>query len=434
MSLNVTPLSSRSHGTFQARLPGSKSFTNRSLIIAAQRLGQTTISGALQSDDTDHLARALDSMVGLTVTRTADGYKVNREMETVRAPGSPAFINGAGTPARLLMGFAASLEGETLITGNTRLSERPMGDLLAAFSALGIPFSCEGRDNCLPIRIAGKMPSGDNWSVSGAVSSQFTSSLLLLAASREVGQKTIVEVHDRLVSRPYVEMTLRMLRDCGIPAHAVGEQKFEVVAARPNRDEITIEPDASAMSYVLAAAAITGTAVRVPGIPEDSAQGDLGFAYLLEKMGCTLSFDAGGLLLRSPGRLEGIEADMDTMPDTVLTLAAIAPFASSPTTITNVANLRVKECDRLSAAATELTRLGVKVEEGEDWIRVYPASNLNPASIRTYDDHRVAMAFSVPGLIQSGIRIEEPECVKKSFPTYWDELERFRCHHQANAA
>lgn len=434
MSQTVIPLSSRSHGTFQARLPGSKSFTNRSLIIAAQRMGETTISGALHSDDTDHLARVLDGMEGLAVTKTAVGYRVVRELETVRASGRPAFINGAGTPARLLMGFAASLEGETLITGNARLSERPMGDLLTAFADMGIPFKCEGRENCLPIRIAGKMPSGDKWSVSGAISSQFTSSLLLLAASREVGRKTIVEVQDRLVSRPYVEMTLRMLRDCGIPAYAVGDQSFEVVAARPSLAEIAIEPDASAMSYVLAAAAITGTAVRVPGIPEDSAQGDLGFAYLLEKMGCTLSFDGQGMLLRSSGRLSGIEADMDTMPDTVLTLAAIAPFASSPTTITNVANLRVKECDRLSAAATELTRLGVKVEEGEDWIRVYPASELNPASIKTYDDHRVAMAFSLPGLIQGGIRIEEPECVKKSFPTYWDELERFRCHHQANAA
>lgn len=434
MSYLITPPVCVSHQVFRAQVPGSKSFTNRALIIAAQRMGETKIRGALQSDDTDRLAKALDSFDGLSVIKIADGYDVFRNKRQLGAPSEPIFINGAGTPARFLIGFAAMAKGETLITGNARLSERPMGDILRAFDGMGIAYRCEAKPDCLPVRVMGSVPNGQTWAVDGGISSQFTSSLLLLAAQQETGRKTRIEISGRLVSRPYVEMTLQMLNQCGIMAKACGEDAFEVVASQPASAVLDIEPDASGMSYMLAAAAVTGTSVHIPGIAEHSAQGDVGFARLLERMGCHLRFEAGGLTLVSSGKLVGIEADMDTMPDTVLTLATVAPFASSPTLITNVANLRVKECDRLKAAATELGRLGVQVEEGPDWIRIHPVSRITPAMIETYDDHRVAMAFSIIGLIHPGVTIHDPGCVAKSFPSYWEEFERFCAHQMAKAA
>lgn len=434
MTYFTYPIQQLSGSPFRACVPGSKSFTNRALIIASQRMGKTVIRHALHSDDTDRLASSLGSFVGLSVAKTSDGYIVNRDRVRLGAPAKPIFINGAGTPARFLLGFAAMAEGETLVTGNARLSERPMADILRSFDAMGVAYRCEGRTDSLPVRVTGSTPQTDHWTVSGEISSQFTSSLLLLAAQQEPGRRITVDVSGRQVSRPYVEMTLQMLRTCGIAAELNGDQSFVVTAAQPASPVIEIEPDASGMSYMLAAAAVTGTSVIVSGMPENTAQGDVGFARLLGRMGCAVSFGPEGLTLGSSGRLTGIEADMDSMPDTVLTLAVVAAFAAGPTRITNVANLRFKECDRLSAAAHELRRLGVEVEEGPDWIEVKPGGKLKPASIHTYDDHRVAMAFSIVGLISEGVAIEEPDCVTKSFPTYWEEFERFRSHHKACAA
>ncbi len=434
MHYSVRPIQANNHRSFTAKVPGSKSYTNRALILAAQRLCQTVIRGALQSDDTDRLAVALDSFGGLSVQKTGDGYLVRRTQRALTAPSAPIYIAGAGTPARFLLGFAAMAAGETVVTGNARLSERPMGDILRAFEHAGIRYACEGNADVLPIRVFGGAPHGRDWRINGGVSSQFTSSLLLLAAQQSGSEPVRVTVEDRLVSRPYVNMTVRMMRDCGVAVEAAGPNTFIVTPGPVLSDAIDIEPDASGMSYVLGAAAITGSSVLIPGMPATSAQGDLGFARLLERMGCTLSFDAAGLKLSSSGRLTGIEADMDEMPDTVLTLAAVAAFADGPTRITNIANLRVKECDRIHAAAAELARLGVDAEEGPDYLVIRPNGVIRPAAIKTYDDHRVAMAFSLVGLMRDGIVIEDPACVAKSFPDYWSEFERFQAHHAALAA
>jgi 3-phosphoshikimate 1-carboxyvinyltransferase len=440
MLKSVTPLTRRSLDVFQAAVPGSKSLTNRALVLAAQRLGETRIVGGLHSDDTDKLAEALNSFEGLSVARTPEGYTVRRDRARLNSPSRTVFINGAGTPARFLLAFAAAADGETVVTGNKRICERPMGDILQSFDDMGIRYQFEGEPGRLPIRVFGQdIQLGEAlppvWSVSGEVSSQFTSALMLLAAQQRPGQQTLIEVTGRQVSRPYVEMTLGMLEEAGILARAVGSQSFAIVAGAPQVDMLRIEPDASGMSYMLAAAAVTGSSVFVPGISAESRQGDVGFAKLLERMGCALTFSPDGLMLRSHGGLRGIEADMDTMPDTALTLAVVAAFAKGPTRITNIANLRLKECDRISAAATELTRLGVEVGEGPDWIEIRPSGRpLTPASIRTYDDHRVAMAFSIAGLVSAGIKIQDPECVAKSFPTFWEEFARFSAHHMALAA
>lgn len=434
MHYSVNPIRHHNHNTFNARIPGSKSYTNRALILAAQRMGKTDIRGALQSDDTDRLATALGSFGGLTVEKTDSGYRLRRTQRVLTAPAQPIYIAGAGTPARFLLGFAAMAVGETVVTGNARLSERPMGDILRAFERAGVRFTCEVNPDVLPIRIFGGAPTNRTWHISGAVSSQFTSSLLLLAAQQDGQNPARVTIEDRLVSRPYVNMTVRLMRDCGIAVEADGPNAFLVTPGRVMPDRIAIEPDASGMSYLLGAAALTGTSVLIPGMPARSAQGDLGFARLLERMGCTLSFEAAGLRLSSNGRLRGIEADMDEMPDTVLTLAAVAAFAKGPTRITNIANLRVKECDRIHAAASELKRLGVDAEEGPDYLVIRPTGGIRPATIKTYDDHRVAMAFSLVGLMRDGVVIEDPACVAKSFPDYWREFERFQAHHAALAA
>jgi 3-phosphoshikimate 1-carboxyvinyltransferase len=434
VTIAVQPISQSNRQPFTARIPGSKSFTNRALIIGAQRLGETTICGALHSDDTDRLAAALNMFDGLSVEKTADGYRMSRTKPTLGAPQQPIYVAGAGTPARFLLGFAVMAQGETVVAGNARLNERPMGDILRAFDRMGVKYHFEGRPDLLPIRVVGSLPRRREWSVCGGISSQFTSSLLLLAAQQPGGAPVRLAIEGRLVSRPYVRMTVQMLRDAGVAVDDTDPDNLVVTPGPIVSETINIEPDASGMSYFLGAAAITGTSVTIPGIRPNSAQGDIGFARLLERMGCVLSFDRAGLHLSSTGRLRGIEADMDEMPDTVLTLATVAALAEGPTRITNVGNLRVKECDRLHAAATELGRLGVPVDEGDDWLLIRPSKIIRPAVVATYDDHRVAMAFSLLGLACPGVAISDPACVAKSFPSYWDEFARFQTHHRSRAA
>lgn len=436
MEYAVASLSCRNQQPFRAVIPGSKSFTNRALIIAAQRMGETVIRGGLHCDDTDHLAACLNAFGGLSVQKTADGYVVRRSARRLTAPEHSLYIAGAGTPARFLLGFAAMAEGSTIVRGNARLNERPMGDLLEAFDAMGVLYECLSAPGVLPIRIQGGLATNCDWTVRGDTSSQFTSSLLLLAAQQREGGagEVTVRVRGRLVSRPYVNMTIQMIREVGIAVRVADADTFVVTPGEPKRGVIQVEPDASGMSYFLGAAAVTGTSVLIPGISADSAQGDVGFAGLLERMGCTLAWSREGLLLSSSGKLCGIDCDMDTMPDTVLTLAAVAALAEGSTRIANVGNLRVKECDRLRAAATELQRLGVSVEEGPDYLVIHPSGRINPADIETYDDHRVAMAFSLVGLCRNGVVIKEPACVAKSFPAYWREFARFQDHHAAKAA
>lgn len=430
MDYQVNPLGRINPEPFVANIPGSKSLTNRALIIAAQRLGVTTIRRALHCEDTDHLANCLGQFGGLSVEKTADGYRVERSQEILTAPAGELFVGGAGTPARFLLSFASLVEGATVITGNARLCERPMGDLLDAFDRIGIRYECLREKGHLPVRVHKSAPTSRDWTIEGATSSQFTSSLILLAARQPNPQPITITVQGKQVSRPYVEMTLQMLGANGIVARAVGAQTYVVEPARPDSGTIEIEADASGMSYFLAAAALTRSTVVIPNIGCDSAQGDVGFARILAAMGAKVSFGPDSITLEG-GDLNGVEVDMDEMPDTVLTLVAVAGLAEGRTHIHNIANLRIKECDRIHAAVAELRRLGIKAEEGPDYITVHPGGKVTPAKIETYDDHRVAMAFALPGLLHSDIAITDPKCVRKSFPTFWSEFERFHRHHAA---
>jgi 3-phosphoshikimate 1-carboxyvinyltransferase len=424
----IRRLGKTSSKTFEAQIPGSKSYSNRALLIAAMRHGETQITGALHCDDTGYLAACLDLFDGLDVKQTADGFDVRREPRRLKAPSTELFIGAAGTPARFLLAFAASAEGQTVVTGTPRLCERPMDDLIEALRRLGVQCDCLGSEGCLPVRVHGNPDPGGEWSIHGGISSQFLSSLLLFATQQPEGPIG-VSVTGHLVSRPYVRMTLSMLGAQGIEVEEVAPDRFVVHPGMPRESEIPIEVDASGMSYFLIAAAITQTSVRIDGIGGESTQGDVALAQALAGMGCQLEMADDYLILE--GRpLRGIEVDMETMPDVVLSLAIAAALAEGETRVTNIANLRIKECDRIHAAATELQRLGIAVEEGDDFLVIKPdGCTIRPARIETYDDHRVAMSFGLLRLLYDGIEIEDPACVAKSFPGFWEELARFVEHH-----
>jgi 3-phosphoshikimate 1-carboxyvinyltransferase len=429
----IKPLSGRSAEVFTARVPGSKSYTNRALLIAASRPGRTQIVNALKSDDTVLLSKALGHIPGLKVEETPEGFSVDRVEEVLRTPPEPLYHGGGGTPARFMLSFVTTLQGRAVVAGNARLSERPMQDLLDAFTGMGVKWRCQGKPGCLPVEIEGGPIQNGAWSVSGAVSSQFLSSLLLLASQMTHLPKVEVTVSGHLVSKPYVDMTLTSLRDAGVRCEHQDYRLFTVYPARPALPRIVVEPDASAMSYFLVAAALTRTRVRIDGIGRRSAQGDVGIAFALEKMGCGLRAEDGFIELE--GRpLKGIDLDMETMPDTVLSLAMAAAQADGWSRFTNIANLRVKECDRIHAIAAELKRLGYTEEEAPDAVAIKGGGKATPATVETYDDHRVAMSFSLLGLLHEGISIKDPKCVGKSFPSYWEELDRFYAHHQGGRA
>jgi 3-phosphoshikimate 1-carboxyvinyltransferase len=424
----VESLKKRNPEPFVARIPGSKSYTNRALVLAAMRRGTTEVTGGLDCEDTQRLAAALASFSGLSVASTGTGFRVERSQDVLGAPTKEVHMGAAGTPARFMLAFAAAARGTTVVTGTPRLCERPMGDILTTLRAIGIRCECLGKEGCLPVRVHGGAPKTRTWRIHAGVSSQFTSSLLLYASQQAPGEPIEIELEGHQVSRPYVEMTRAMMEECGLRTERVREDRIHVTPGMPKAATIPVEVDASGMSYFLAAAAVTGSTVEIPGIGAGSAQGDVGLARAFERMGCRL--ELGPRSIRLTGApLRGIEIDMETMPDVVLTLAAVAARATGTTRITNIANLRVKECDRIHAAAAELARLGVKVEEGQDFLVVHPSGKVTPAEVHTYDDHRVAMAFSVLGLVQPGITIEDPDCVAKSFPGFWQELARFTRHH-----
>jgi 3-phosphoshikimate 1-carboxyvinyltransferase len=423
----VTPLKGTTDAPFVARIPGSKSFTNRALVLAAQRQGTTTIEGALHSEDTELLADCLNRFKGLTVAKTSSGFIVERDRANLSAPDEELYIGAAGTPARFLMSFAAAAEGETVITGTKRLCERPMDHLLQSLAGMGVRYECLSAAGRLPVRIWGSPVSASEWTVDGSVSSQFLSSLLIFAA-QQAKERITLRVPGHLVSKPYVAMTVQMLGDCGVSVDAHEDRVWVVRPSEPQKSRIDIEVDASGMSYFLAAGALTRSKVVIPGIGRESAQGDVGFARILESMGCRVRFDKDSIELDG-APLHGVDVDMETMPDTVLTLAAVASQATGPTRITNIANLRVKECDRIHAAVTELRRLGVDAEDGPDSIVIRPTGRITPGFVHTYDDHRVAMSFGLLRLLHEGIDIENETCVGKSFPGFWTELARFMFHH-----
>lgn len=403
-------------------VPGSKSITNRAFVMAALAEGETILRGVLHSDDTRHMRNALTAM-GIEITDLdPTTVRVLGGRSRLREPKQDLFIGNSGTTVRFLAAVAALVPGKVTLVGDEHMQKRPMNDLLAGLAQLGVKFDCP--TGCPPLTIhGGRLPSG-TVRMRGDKSSQYFSALLMAAPAAEGPLKLVVE--GELVSRPYVGITLDMMRAFGARGEDKGNE-FAVEATGYSPRDYWIEPDASSASYAFATAAITGIPVTVPGLTAKALQGDYGFVKLLEQAGAQVTSDETSTTVVGRGTLRGLDVDMHHISDTVMTLAAIAPLSSGPTTIRNVANIRIKETDRLMATVNELRRLGQEVTHGDDWLSITPKP-IQPAVVLSYSDHRMAMAFAVLGLKVPGVSIETPSCVAKTYPTFWDDLERLRHH------
>ncbi|MEN8240601.1 MAG: 3-phosphoshikimate 1-carboxyvinyltransferase [Chloroflexota bacterium] len=411
-------------------IPGSKSLTNRVLLIAAMAKGTTTLSNALFSDDSLYLANALQTL-GFSVTLDPENTRI-----TVKGLGgcipekqADLFIGNAGTAARFLTAFLTLGNGEYTIDGNSRMRERPIGDLVDTLRQLGAKLEASTPQQSSmvspPLKITASGLSGGRAEISGMISSQYLSALIMVAP---YAQTTVsIEVTTKLNSRPYIDLTLSAMSDFGVEIERDVYKQFIVHPARytPTRD-YPIEADASAASYFFAIPALCGGTIRVENINRNSKQGDISFLDVLSKMGCTVTEFNNSIAVTGADEITGIDMDMCDIPDTAQTLAALAPFATTPTRIRGIASARLKETDRVSATCTELKRIGVRVDEHEDGLTIYPCSEFHPATIQTYNDHRMAMAFSMIGLRQAGIKIENPGCVSKTFPNFFEVLETLK--------
>jgi 3-phosphoshikimate 1-carboxyvinyltransferase len=405
------------------RVPGSKSITNRALLLAAMAKGLSTISGVGLNDDTRRMAAALGTLgFGLAVDETAARIVVDGRGGAIPARGGDLDAGGAGTAMRFLLGFLTLGRGRFRLDGNQRMRERPIGPLLDTLAALGISVRAERDNGCPPvvIEIGEGGVSGGAARVDAAVSSQFVSALLMPASLWPQGLELTVIGG---AARPFITMTLALMERWGASATMSGSEI--VVPGRQRysaQKSFEVEPDASSASYFAAAAALVGGSVVLDGLRADSVQGDIEFMKLLERMGARVEWREDGVKVSGSGtNLAGVDVAMDGMPDLVPTLAAIAPFCSSPTRIRSVSFIRHHESDRLHALATELQRLGASVHEYEDGMLIEP-SRIGAAAVETYDDHRIAMAFAVAGLKTAGIRIRNPGCVSKTYPDFFRDL------------
>ncbi len=412
------------------RVPGSKSLTNRALICAAMAQGASVLSGVLESEDTEVMVHAWQA---LGVSLTWD--KVGERVEVVGCGGVPAkpeadlFVANSGTSIRFLTAALSTTHGTYLLDGVPRMRERPIGDLLSGLSVLGanVVSTNSFRSDCPPVMIKGCGIHGGKTVVAGDVSSQFLSGLLMAApyASSDVQ----VEVQGELVSRPYVDMTISVMRDFGVNVEE-RDRVFTIPAptvyrGRPYR----IEPDASAASYFFGIAALTGGVIRVEGLDFSSLQGDVYLANVLERMGCRVKSGEGYIELTG-GELRGIDVDMNSISDTVQTLAPVALFAKGPTRVRGVAHNRHKETDRISDLACELRKLGARVDEHHDGLTIYPIEDMDKLLdhsresifIDTYRDHRMAMGMGMLSLVVPNLFIKDPRCTTKTFPRYFEVL------------
>jgi 3-phosphoshikimate 1-carboxyvinyltransferase len=405
-------------------LPGSKSVTNRALLMAALAKGRSRLEDALFSDDTRFMSAALITLgLGVEENESDNWFEVEGGGGRIPVTSAELFIGNSGTAARFLTAAVSLGKGVYRIDGNERMRERPIADLIDALSSLGVNIRSIYQNGCPPMEVFSDGLPGGKCSVGGSVSSQFLTALLLIAPYAVNG--ITIDVVGDLVSKPYVDMTLKMMSRWGVKVRNYDFRRFSIGGGQSYQPlNYAIEPDASAASYFYAAAAITGSTITTPGLGSDSIQGDTKFVNVLVGMGCSAIVKSGSISLTGPKRLRGIDVDMNGISDTVMTLAAIAPFAETPTAIRNVAHIRRKETDRISAIAAELDKLGVRVTEADDGLTIYPAPALKAVTIETYDDHRMAMSFAITGLRSPGIRIQNPECVAKTFPDFFKCLNR----------
>lgn len=405
-------------------LPGSKSVSNRALLLAALACGKTVLTNLLDSDDVRHMLNAL-SALGINYTLSADRTRcdITGNGGALRAPGAlELFLGNAGTAMRPLAAALCLGQDEIVLTGEPRMKERPIGHLVDSLRQGGANIDYLEQENYPPLRLRGGFIGGDI-EVDGSVSSQFLTALLMTAPLAP--EDTTIRVKGELVSKPYIDITLNLMKTFGVEIANHHYQQFVVKGGQqyhsPGR--YLVEGDASSSSYFLAAGAIKGGTVKVTGIGRKSMQGDIRFADVLEKMGATITW-GDDFIACTRGELHAIDMDMNHIPDAAMTIATTALFAKGTTTLRNIYNWRVKETDRLFAMATELRKVGAEVEEGHDYIRITPPAKLQHADIGTYNDHRMAMCFSLVALSDTPVTILDPKCTAKTFPDYFEQLAR----------
>ncbi len=407
----------------EVNLPGSKSVSNRALLLAALSSGKTRLTNLLDSDDIRHMLNAL--------TKLGVSYQLSDDKTVCEVEGLGGafasqealelFLGNAGTAMRPLAAALCLGSGEYVLTGEPRMKERPIGHLVTALREAGADVEYLENENYPPLKIKGTGLKSGTVSIDGSISSQFLTAFLMAAPLAE-GEITI-KIEGELVSKPYIDITLHIMKQFGVDVINNDYQEFVIPTGQQYvaPGDFLVEGDASSASYFLAAAAIKGGEIKVTGIGKNSIQGDIQFANALEKMGAEIEWGDDYVISRV-GQLKGIDMDYNHIPDAAMTIATTALFAEGTTAIRNVYNWRVKETDRLAAMATELRKVGAEVEEGEDYIIVQPVSELKHAAIDTYDDHRMAMCFSLVALSDTPVTINDPGCTSKTFPDYFDKL------------
>ncbi|MFB9142878.1 3-phosphoshikimate 1-carboxyvinyltransferase [Vibrio artabrorum] len=407
----------------EINLPGSKSVSNRALLLAALSTGTTRLTNLLDSDDIRHMLNAL--------TQLGVHYQLSEDRTVCEVTGVGGvfssdkaldlFLGNAGTAMRPLAAALCLGRGEYVLTGEPRMKERPIGHLVTALREAGADVEYLENENYPPLKITGTGLKSGTVSIDGSISSQFLTAFLMAAPLAE-GEITI-KINGDLVSKPYIDITLHIMKQFGVDVINHNYQEFVIPTGQfySAPGDLLVEGDASSASYFLAAAAIKGGEIKVTGIGKNSIQGDIQFADALEKMGAEIEWGDDYVICRR-GDLKGIDMDYNHIPDAAMTIATTALFATGQTVIRNVYNWRVKETDRLTAMATELRKVGAEVEEGEDYIIVNPVAELKHAAIDTYDDHRMAMCFSLVAMSDTPVTINDPGCTSKTFPDYFDKL------------
>ena len=413
--IEIKPIS---HCDAMITIHGSKSYTHRALIISGLADGESVLVNTLQSDDTERTLQELEKF-GIPISQKTDGLHVRGKGGKLEGEDEVIFVGNSGTSMRFLTALSALKHGRTQLDGNERMRERPIGDLLNGLSALGVKAYSIEKNDCPPVMIESQGLKGGKAKIKGEESSQFLSALLTIAPYAR--EDVHVEISGHLVSKPYVDMTLSVMSAFGIEVESDGYHSFFVRAGQHYLPRTYhIEGDASNASYFFAAAAITNGRVRVENFCPHSVQGDVGFLSILEKMGCEVTQGESWAEVKGK-ELNGVEVDMHTMPDLVPTLAVTSAFARGETLITNIGHLRLKESDRIKGLALELGKMGIRVEEGKDWLKV-KGGKIHGVEIETHDDHRLAMSFAIAGLAVPGVKIKGEECVNKSFPNFWEKF------------
>ncbi|MBM3459149.1 MAG: 3-phosphoshikimate 1-carboxyvinyltransferase [Armatimonadetes bacterium] len=407
-------------------VPGSKSYTNRALLIAALAEGESVLENALFSDDTDRMSDSLRRL-GFSVQADPAAYCFRVQGEGGRIPAIEAVLDtgNSGTTARSLLALLALGSGRYRLDGDARMRERPIQPLIQALADLGAHVHAVEGNGCPPVEIQACGLAGGEVTMCGSQSSQYFTALMLIAPVTRDGLQ--IRVAGELVSKPYLDLTADVMAAFGARAERDPNWRWIHIAGRQGyrARRYGIEPDASNASYFFAAAALTGGQVRVRNLSAESQQGDLAFLDVLEAMGCRVERRPAEIVVTGPGQLRGIAVDANAFSDTAQTLYGMAPFLAGPLEVRGVEHSRHQECDRISAAVTELRRLGQSVEEFPDGLRVTPQP-VRPATVQTYQDHRMAMGFSLVGLRVPGIAIADPGCTAKTFPDYWRRLEALR--------